>query len=319
MILHHSRKANAVSKCTSEIESARRRKSTSPFTASSFNCRERKKEPFVFHDLTRQDRQRGKDLQSIGNEKSISITDSSVVKTRRSDRSLDNNWNKDRGARRASASGSFESPAGSPAFSKMAAAVLPPPLVLPRAISLFLSLSLSCMHIYSFSLSHTFSRSLFLSHTHAFARRRACKVSRMRATRTRACPPLSQKHPLRFTLYEGTPSSFSTSTVTSSSSSSCSACCLLFLPSLSDRLLLPDRVTKEPREKTANMVWTMDCFPSSLLCEDPFSGWRWDQPSLFEDTFFSVPNSLAISEDEDKFCFRLVSVVEKQRIHFGIC
>lgn len=95
---------------------------------------------------------------------------------------------------------SFESPAGSPRSPKW-----PPRYSPPHATSRDLPLSLSFTHAYSFSLSHAFFLSLALScirHTHSpvTERARACKVSRMRATRTRARPPLSQKHPLRFTL-----------------------------------------------------------------------------------------------------------------------
>lgn len=108
----------------------------------------------------------------------------------------------------------------------MAAAVLPPRAT-SRDLPLSLSLFYACIHTLSPRHTHTLSLSHSLTcdtrHSPVAERARACKVSRMRATRTRARPPLSQKHPLRFTLYEGTPSS-STSAVTTSSSSSCSAC-----------------------------------------------------------------------------------------------
>lgn len=154
------------------------------------------------------------------------------------------------------------------------------PLMLPRAISLFLSLSLFHACIHTLSPCHT--HSLFLSfsymrHTHSpvAERARACKVSRMRATRTRARPPLSQKHPLRFTLCTKAllPPSPRPSPPPPPSPLAAPPAVLAVVVLIVSSPIVSQ---KKPREKTANVMRTMDSFPPSLLCEDPFSGWRWD-------------------------------------------
>lgn len=190
-------------------------------------------------------------------------------------------------------------------FSKMAAAVLPPSCYLAR--SPFLSLSFT--HTYSFSLSHTFSLSISLIHTtHAFARRRACKVSRMRATRTRARPPLSQKHPLRFTLCTKAllppspprPSPPPPPPAAPPAAYCSCRCVIVSSPIVSQK-------NRERKQRTRCGRWTPFLLPSltKILFQDSYP------IILFEVTSSSVPNSLMVSEDEDELCSSLASAVEK--------
>lgn len=120
----------------------------------------------------------------------------------------------------------FVSPAGSLAFSKMAVAIFSP---LALRVSLFLARIY--IHILYFALSYRFSRSFFLSHILARTHLSSVFVrikSLAYAKHTRAHVRHFSKSILYVSrLYEGTPSSFSTLTVTSFSPSPAppAACC----------------------------------------------------------------------------------------------
>lgn len=214
---------------------------------------------------------------------------------------------------------SFESPAGSPRSPKW-----PPRYSPPHATSRDLPLSLSFTHAYSFSLSHAFSLSLALSH--AYDTRIRPSPSVLVRVKSLACAQHARAHArhspksilyVSRCVYEGTPSSFSTSAVTSSSSS-CSACCLLLLPSLCDPS--PPRPCHKRTERENGERDTNDglSFPPSLLYKDPFSGWR-DRP--FQRYRLLRPEELLgnIAGDEDEVCFSLASVVDgKRRNHSNL-